>query len=147
MPYYTKVLQPDETVKAVGRLHWSIYGRAFVVLILAVAVLVGSFWLPDPDWPRYGQIASGVIAVVGLVLLLKAGIRRMATEIVVTDRRVILNKGFVRRHTTEMNMSKVNSGAMARCGFAAQARTSSRWKASARLSSSATRSLRADELH
>ena len=28
MPYYTKVLQPDEKVLVVGRLHWSIYLRA-----------------------------------------------------------------------------------------------------------------------
>ena len=42
MAYYTKVLQPDETVKVVGRLHWSIYGRAFVVLAIAAALLVFS---------------------------------------------------------------------------------------------------------
>ena len=32
MAYYTKVLQPDETVKVIGRLHWWIYGRGAVVL-------------------------------------------------------------------------------------------------------------------
>jgi membrane protein YdbS with pleckstrin-like domain len=107
MPYYTKVLQPDETVKVVGRLHWSMYIRSVIVLLIALGVAVGSYWLPDPDWQRYALLASGVIGVLGLLLLLKAWINRMATEIVVTDRRVILNRGLLRRHTMEMNMSRI----------------------------------------
>jgi membrane protein YdbS with pleckstrin-like domain len=107
MPYYTKVLQPDETVKVVGRLHWSIYIRAAVVLVIALGVAVGSYWLTDPDWQRYALLASGVIGVLGLLLLLRAWIHRMATEIVVTDRRVILNRGLLRRHTMEMNMTRI----------------------------------------
>jgi membrane protein YdbS with pleckstrin-like domain len=107
MAYYTKVLQPDETVKVVGRLHWSMYIRSVIVLLIALGVAVGSYWLPDPDWQRYALLASGVIGVLGLLLLLKAWINRMATEIVVTDRRVILNRGLLRRHTMEMNMSRI----------------------------------------
>jgi len=107
MSYYTKVLQPDEKVKVVGRLHWSIYGRALVVLAIAVALLVTADRLPDPDWQRYAKLAAGVIGVLGILLLLGAWIRRRATEIVVTDRRVILNHGLLTRHTLEMNMSKI----------------------------------------
>src|SRR3984885_813867 len=44
MAYYTKVLQPDETVKVVGQLHWSIYLRALFVLVIALAMAVGSAW-------------------------------------------------------------------------------------------------------
>ena len=58
MAYYTKVLQPDETVKVVGRLHWSIYIRGVVVLAVAAALLVGSLWLPDPDWQRYCAVGG-----------------------------------------------------------------------------------------
>jgi membrane protein YdbS with pleckstrin-like domain len=107
MAYYTKVLQPDETVKVVGRLHWSIFGRAVMVLVIAVAVLAGSYWLPDPDGQRYARMAAGVVGVLGLLLLLRAWLRRMATEIVVTDRRVILNHGLLTHRTLEMNMSKI----------------------------------------
>jgi membrane protein YdbS with pleckstrin-like domain len=109
MAYYTKVLQPDETVKVIGRLHWSIYLRAILVLLIAVAVLVGSSWLPDPDWQHFAVLASGAIAVVGLVLLLAAWIRRRATEIVVTDRRVIFKRGLITRHTVEMNVTKIET--------------------------------------
>ena len=107
MAYYTKVLQPDETVKVIGRLHWSIYLRAIFVLLIALGVLLGSNWLSDPDLQRYALIAGGVVGVLGLLLLLRAWMRRLATEIVVTDRRVILNRGLLRRHTMEMNMTKI----------------------------------------
>ena len=44
MAYYTKVLQPDERVLVVGRLHWSIYTHAVLILALAGAVAIGAFW-------------------------------------------------------------------------------------------------------
>lgn len=109
MAYYTQVLQPDETVKVIGRLHWSIYLRAIAVLVIACALLFGTAWLPDPEWQRYVQIASLVVGVLGILLILGAWIRRRSTEIVVTDRRVIYKRGLVSRHTVEMNVSKIET--------------------------------------
>lgn len=109
MVYYTKVLQPDEKVLIVGRLHWSIYARAMIILVIAVVLLVFSYQLTDPDWQRYVQLAAGVIAVFGFLLAFGAWVRRRATEIVVTDRRVIFKRGVLSRHTVEMNVSKIET--------------------------------------
>jgi membrane protein YdbS with pleckstrin-like domain len=109
MAYYTKVLQPDEAVKVIGRLHWSIYVRGLVVLAVAVAILVLSWRLPDPDWQRYAWMAAGVVGLFGILLLFAAWLRRKATEIVVTDRRVIFKRGLLSRHTVEMNVSKIET--------------------------------------
>jgi membrane protein YdbS with pleckstrin-like domain len=109
MAYYTKVLQPDETVKVIGRLHWWIYGRGAVVLLIAVGVFIASYWVLDPTWQGYVQIAAAAIAVVGLILVLVAWIQRHATEIVVTDRRVIFKRGLLTRHTVEMNVTKIET--------------------------------------
>ncbi len=109
MAYYTKVLQPDEQVKVIGRLHWSIYLRGFIVLIAASALLVLSQRLPDADGQRIALWGSAAIGAIGLLLLLGAWIRRRATEIVVTDRRVIFKRGLVSRHTVEMNVSKIET--------------------------------------
>lgn len=109
MAYYTQVLQPDETVKIVGRLHWSIYLRAVVVLLIAFGLLFGAARLADPTWQRYARFAGGVAGVLGILQVLGAWIRRQFTEIVVTDRRVIYKRGVLSRHTVEMNVSKIET--------------------------------------
>ena len=45
----------------------------------------------------------------GLGLAFGAWFRRWTTEIDVTDRRIVYKRGFIRRHTVEMNMDKVES--------------------------------------
>ena len=109
MAYYTKVLQQDETVKVVGQLHWSIYLRPAVVLLIALGLLLGSDRLADPTWQRYARFAGGVVGVLGILLILGAWIKRQSTEIVVTDRRVIYKRGLLSRHTVEMNVSKIET--------------------------------------
>jgi uncharacterized membrane protein YdbT with pleckstrin-like domain len=109
MAYYTKVLQPGEQVRVIGRLHWSIYLRGLLVLAIALAVLVGSQRLPDPNWQQYARWGSAAIGVLGLLLLFGAWIRRRATEIVVTDQRVIFKRGLFARHSVEMNVGKIET--------------------------------------
>jgi membrane protein YdbS with pleckstrin-like domain len=109
MAYYTQVLQPDEQVRVIGRLHWSIYLRGLFVLAVSVVILVLSARTADPDLQRYAQWASAAIGLFGLVLLSSAWLRRRATEIVVTDRRVIFKRGFLSRHTVEMNVGKIET--------------------------------------
>jgi uncharacterized membrane protein YdbT with pleckstrin-like domain len=48
-------------------------------------------------------------ALVGSGLGFSAWFRRWTTEIDVTDRRIVYKRGFIRRHTVEMNMDKVES--------------------------------------
>jgi uncharacterized membrane protein YdbT with pleckstrin-like domain len=96
-------------VKIIGRLHWSIYGRGVLVLAVALGALIVSATLPDPAWQPGIRVASGVIGMLGIVLLLTAWVRRVATEIVVTDRRVIFKRGLLSRRTVEMNVSKIEA--------------------------------------
>lgn len=109
MAYYTKVLQPDEEVRVVGRLHWFIYLRALIVLLAAIALLVMSTQISDPSGQTYARWGSLVIGILGLLLFFRAWLRRTSTEIVVTDRRVIFKRGLLSRHTVEMNVSKIET--------------------------------------
>jgi uncharacterized membrane protein YdbT with pleckstrin-like domain len=118
MAYYTKVLLPDEQVRMVAHLHWAIFLKSWACLIIGAgaAVLAGMLYqdhtgdTPEQLYPAGIAGATAIIFVgLGVIFLIAAFIRRAATEIVVTDRRVIFKTGIVQRHTMEMNMNKVET--------------------------------------
>jgi len=104
MRYIERILQPGETVLYTGTLHWIIYVPAFVLMALAVVlVLAGGMVFPP-------AIAAAVLfAILALASFLRAWFRRWTTEIDATDRRIVYKRGFINRHTVEMNMDKVES--------------------------------------
>jgi uncharacterized membrane protein YdbT with pleckstrin-like domain len=108
MSYYTKVLQPDEQVKYVGKLHWTIYRNAIVLGILSL--LVAGFAVSLTDDARGLTLAvAGVVAILALVSFLGAWFVRVSTEIVVTDKRIIHKVGWIARRTEEINITKVET--------------------------------------
>jgi uncharacterized membrane protein YdbT with pleckstrin-like domain len=108
MAYYTKVLQPDETVKYVGKLHWAMYGNAIVLGI--IAVVAAGFSLNLTDNPRLLALAAAaIVALLAIVSFLRAWFVRVTTEIVVTDKRLIHKVGWISRRTQEINVSKVET--------------------------------------
>jgi uncharacterized membrane protein YdbT with pleckstrin-like domain len=108
MAYYTKVLQPDETVKFIGRLHWIMYSNAILLLVCAVAAAIFSMTLQD-NQQILGLVVAGIFLLLAIVTFLGHLFQQWTTEIVVTDKRIIHKHGFIRRSTEEMNISKVES--------------------------------------
>src|SRR5262249_2534606 len=49
------------------------------------------------------------VVVIGLLLILRAWFDQWITEIAVTNLRVIYKRGFIRRYTAEMSLTKVES--------------------------------------
>ncbi|HYB57449.1 MAG TPA: PH domain-containing protein [Alphaproteobacteria bacterium] len=106
MGYVERVLQPGETIRHASRIHWVVYLPG---LLLCLIALIGLGY-----GAKNGPIAAifvffAIVGGAGLVSLASAWFRRWTTEIAVTDRRVIYKRGFIRRHTIEMNMDKVES--------------------------------------
>ena len=54
-------------------------------------------------------IMEAISLAIGLAVILSAVIRRQTTELVLTDRRIIMKRGIVSRDTVEMNLNKVES--------------------------------------
>jgi uncharacterized membrane protein YdbT with pleckstrin-like domain len=97
--YVDSVLQPGETIRYRGDIHWKVYLPGLLLLVVAVLC-----------------IGAGLLAFVGILLLFPAfallawaWFQRFITEIAVTNRRIIYKSGFIQRHTIEMNMDKVES--------------------------------------
>jgi uncharacterized membrane protein YdbT with pleckstrin-like domain len=108
MSYYTKVLQPDEQVRYVGRLHWTIYRNAILFGILAL--IVAGFAMSLSDNPRTLTLTvGGILAIFALLSFLGTWFVRTSTEIVVTDKRIIHKVGWISRRTEEINITKVET--------------------------------------
>ncbi len=110
MSYVERVLQPGEELQYRSHIHWLIYLPGFAVLALAAAGYWVALRFAPPDAPApVIQIAAGAVALWGLILLFAAWIKRLTTELAVTNRRIIYKRGLIRRYSIEMNMDKVES--------------------------------------
>ena len=109
MAYYTKVLQPGETVKAIATLHWLVYSKSLLLFALAAVFVAGAWMVQDPDRKRILLIAAMVAFALMAVALVAEWLTRRGTEIVVTDRRVIYKRGLLSHHSVEMNVSKIET--------------------------------------
>ena len=111
MSYVKHVIQPGERIVMVGHISWVIYHRAIFCLILGAALLILE-WVFVPQGDARTYLMYGTVAAFGLAALvtaLRAWFIRWTTEIAVTDKRIIFKRGFINRHTAEMNMDKVAS--------------------------------------
>jgi uncharacterized membrane protein YdbT with pleckstrin-like domain len=109
MSYVKSVLQPGETVRYATNIHWIIYLPGLLLVVLALAV----YWVgQQPVTMGASSIwhwIAGLLFIAAAIALFIAWFRRWTTEIAVTDRRIIYKKGFIRRHTIEMHLDKVES--------------------------------------
>ena len=108
MGYVQKVLQPNETIAYETKIAWTTYVPGLLVLI-AAAIVFFLMRVLFPSASRLADLVPLLVLVGGVFLLAMAWFERWTTEIAITNRRVILKRGFIRRDTAEMNMDKVES--------------------------------------
>ncbi len=116
MSYAEKHLIAGETVRYETRLHWIVMvGHALIATVLA---LVGVSLLITPWRVVNGGEASsagalrwaGVACVVVAAIFFGIGfVRRSATEMAVTNKRVIVKSGLANRRTIELLLSRIES--------------------------------------
>ena len=108
MNYVRGVLQPGESVMHATRMHPIIFLPAAMWLAATLVLLIIALTLSG-DLRIGGEALAAFCAVLALAAGIPALIRRVSTELAVTDRRVIYKSGVLARHTLEMNCSKVES--------------------------------------
>jgi uncharacterized membrane protein YdbT with pleckstrin-like domain len=109
MSYIQRVLQPNETLVYQTRLHWLVYARAVLFVIIAGGFAIAGDEAGGDDFLRAGLAAAAFFAFFAVVSAIHAAIKRASTELAVTDHRVIFKRGIVSRYTIEMARSKVES--------------------------------------
>jgi hypothetical protein len=115
MGYIEKTLIPGEHVVYRTRLHWIVMlGHLVLGLLLVVGgggLAVYAYRHQDLP-PTNLHMAEGgavVCLFVGLLVLLMGSVRRNATEMAVTNRRVVIKTGLASRRTIEMLLNKVET--------------------------------------
>jgi uncharacterized membrane protein YdbT with pleckstrin-like domain len=110
MSYVRSILQPNEKVLIIGKLHWIVYWQAILWFVLAVVLVALENNFQSGDARTYLIYITVAVFAAGFVIsFLRAWFIRWITELAVTDRRVIYKCGFISRHTVEMNMDKIES--------------------------------------
>jgi uncharacterized membrane protein YdbT with pleckstrin-like domain len=106
MPSYVEsVLAPGERiVHRAAITHWK-FALSYLVGALC---LIGAALVVYFD-RQHGPVIAAVLAVLGVLIIMVALIRRGTTELVLTDRRIIAKRGFISRVTVEMQLTKVES--------------------------------------
>src|ERR1700736_334978 len=97
MSYVESNLLPNEHITYRAKLHWIIYALPASVFLVAILVALGGG----------GWIAGAAIGVIGFVLLLPPWIRASSSEFAITNKRVLIMVGLVRRHSLELLLQKV----------------------------------------
>ena len=115
MSYVDANLVPGEMVMYETKLHWvvMIWHLIFGLLLLAGAVVLLLYAQRSTDLQlRDVHLIEGggaALAIFGIVIILVGLARRSATEMAVTNRRVIIKTGLASRKTIEMLLNKVES--------------------------------------
>ncbi len=99
--YVSRTLTGGERVLFRTRLHWITLLRGIVLGVIAAAAGIATLWVSAP----VGGALLGVAAIVALVEYL----RYISAEFAVTDARVLIKLGWIRRRSIEVLISKVES--------------------------------------
>jgi len=115
MGYIDKTLVPGEKVVYTTRLHWIVMlGHMFAAIVLWA---MGGYILwyasqnaqMEPTNRHVAIYGGAALLLCGLIVLLAGSIRRNATEMAVTTRRVVVKTGLASRRTIEMLLNKVET--------------------------------------
>ena len=120
MSYVEKHLIPGESIQYETKLHWIVMlGHAGIAVgfeLLALIFLVGGFssWkgiLVAP--PRTAMYVGALFFLtLGAIIFSIGLLRRKATEMAVTSKRVIVKTGIAERRTVEILLSRIESVAV-----------------------------------
>lgn len=115
MSYIEDNLMENEEV-----LHWayvhpavflpSVFAFLSSCVLLVYGILLGSRYSAGSQAGSVIMVLSAmVLCFIAIILAVEALIIKLTTEFAVTNRRVIAKRGFIRRHTLEILLNKVES--------------------------------------
>lgn len=124
MSYVNDNLMPNEKVLFSARIHPALFLPSVFSFLMTIAVGIYAFSLAGQQssasstpsvaslFPGVVLCFSGILFFCSILFGLQALIIMFTTEFAVTNQRVIAKTGFIRRHTLEMLLPKIESVAV-----------------------------------
>jgi uncharacterized membrane protein YdbT with pleckstrin-like domain len=118
MSYVQDNLMPNEKVLYTAKISLAIFISPIIIFVMSIAFFIAAFTVRGQQNLTQSSIAAGfmcfgvVFLLFAILYMLQAIIIRLTTEFAVTNRRVIAKTGFIRRHTLEMLLQKIESVAV-----------------------------------
>jgi hypothetical protein len=115
MSYVERNLIAGEDVVFQTNHHWVVMLKSFLTgMVLDLAGIAGLVYLLSrhdltANSRNAGLLAAAVAVIIGSLLTLYGTMKRNATEMVVTNKRVIVKTGLLQRNTFEMLLSRIES--------------------------------------
>lgn len=100
MSYIDETLLPDEHVVYRTALHWIIFLRPVFVILVGLGLLIAFRTVP---------LVGAPILLLGVLLLFAPLVAYWSTEFGVTNKRMIVKVGFIRRRTLELLLRQVEA--------------------------------------
>lgn len=108
MSYVESNLMSGETVVYRAKLHWFVFVGPIALEVIALSLFTFGA-VATSDAAPVGFFIGAICLVLGFATALSAAITFITTELAVTNKRVIAKFGLIRRHTIELNHTKVES--------------------------------------
>jgi uncharacterized membrane protein YdbT with pleckstrin-like domain len=100
MAYFDTVKRTNEQLVFQGKIHWVVYLTPIVIAVFGCGLMIAMSSIPG---------IGLFILFFALIAWVRAFYFRRSTEIVITDKRVLVKKYLIARQTQEMNLSKVET--------------------------------------
>jgi uncharacterized membrane protein YdbT with pleckstrin-like domain len=107
MTYIEKSLGDGERVVSIARFHWLYDAKAWLALILPIAIFIAVMARTDDANRQIYMIGALVLVVIGVAVFFKMMIRKWTTEIGITSHRFVKKTGFPSLHTDEVALPNI----------------------------------------
>jgi uncharacterized membrane protein YdbT with pleckstrin-like domain len=120
LSYVEKHLIPGESVQYETKLHWIVMlGHGAIGILLALfAIAIPIAWASLGTKTKGSSVPGAIYLValffllIGAALFFTGFLKRIATEMAVTSKRVIVKTGIIDRRTVEILLSRIESVAV-----------------------------------
>jgi uncharacterized membrane protein YdbT with pleckstrin-like domain len=120
MSYVDRSLMPGEAVIARAYIHWWVYARAFLMLLLAAVLAIAGAVLMNQSLHRFGSgeilseahmlFAQALLyLIIAALTFIRIWLSAVSAELAVTSVRVIVKTGLIRRSSVDLMNRNVES--------------------------------------